>query len=321
MHSILKNIDRELREALLNSPFNAIDYETLLATDPARIRQEERLLSIEEEPFVIPQNLDIENINITASDLSRQIPLRVYKPKGQQSLPVLLYFHGGSFIYGRPDQYDFICTQLAIAVGMLIASVDYRLAPEHPFPTGMDDGYEALSWLSKNASQMGGDNRRILIGGSSAGATIAAAITHRARDEREFPIQHQFLIYPPMSHQLATPSMETLANAPMQTKTAAKWMWQHYLQDNINHPPPYAVPLLERNFKNLPAATIIVCELDPLKDEGKLYAQQLQEAQVSINLLEIKGAVHAFDFFTCSLADDFYHQQVALWKEILNTEK
>lgn len=321
MQNTIGNIDNELWQAVLNSPFNAIDYENLLANDPAKIRAEEMALSLNEEPLDIPKQLDVENIEIPSFDRSREIRLRIYRPKGKQDLPVLLYFHGGAFIYGTPEQYDFIFFRLALDVGMLIVSVDYRLAPENPFPAGMEDGYDALLWLSEYAEHIGGNKNNLLIGGSSAGATITASITHLARDRKEVNIRHQYLLYPPTSHLLKTASMNELANAPMQTRTSAEWMWKHYLQDKINLPPKYAVPLLGDNFKNLPDATIIVCELDPLKDEGKLYAQKLQEANVSVNLLEIPGAVHAFDFFPCSLSDSFYGKQVELFKRILNQEK
>jgi len=321
MESTIKNIDPALWKAISKSPYNQIDYENLLADSPAKIRQEEMNISIKEEPLDIPKQLDVENIFIPSSDKSRTIRLRIYRPKGKQHLPVLLYFHGGAFIYGTPEQYDFICFRLALAIDLMIISVDYRLAPEHPFPAGMEDGYAALLWLSEYAGQIGGNKDNILISGSSAGATIAASITQLARDRKEVKIRYQYLLYPPMSQLLQTSSMNKLANAPMQTKKAAEWMWKHYLQHTITQPPKYAVPLLAEDFNNLPNATIIVCELDPLKDEGKIYAQELQKAAVSVDLLEIKGAVHAFDFFYCSLSDNFYAQQIESFKQILNQEK
>jgi len=318
MKSIIKKIDSDLWKTISNSAFNQIDYENLLSNNPAKIREEERNASLNEEPLNIPKQLDVENIQIPSSDKSRTIPLRIYKPKEKQNVPVLLYFHGGAFIYGTPEQYDFLFFRLALQVNLLIVSVDYRLAPEHPFPAGMEDGYDALLWLSEFADEIGGNRNNIIIGGSSAGATIAASVTQLARDRKEVEIQHQYLLYPPMSHLLQTSSMNELANAPMQTKKAAEFMWKHYLHDTIVQPPKYAVPLLAENFTKLPNATIIVCELDPLKDEGKIYAQKLQKADVSVNLLEIKGAVHAFDFFTCSLSDNFYAIQIELFKQILN---
>lgn len=318
MESAIKNIDPALWKAISKSSYNQIDYENLLANNPAEIRKEEMNLSMIEEPLEIPPQLDVENIFIRSSDKSGKIRLRIYRLKGKQNLPVLLYFHGGAFIYGTPEQYDFIYFRLASEVDLMIVSVDYRLAPEYPFPEGMEDGYDALLWLSEYADKIGGNNHNILIGGSSAGATIAASVTQLARDLQEVKIRHQYLLYPPMSQLLQTSSMNEFANAPMQTKRAAEWMWKHYLRHNTAQPPKYAVPLLAEDFSNLPDATIIVCELDPLKDEGKIYARKLRNADVSVNLLEIKGAVHAFDFFPCSLSGNFHAQQIESFKQILN---
>lgn len=321
MSHIIKNIDKELGQAVLDNPYSAIDYERLLINDPIRIRKEEEDLSINEISLDIHQRLEVDNIAILSSDALRKIRCRFYRPKGKEDLPIYLFFHGGAFIYGTPEQYDCILCQLSLESNMLIVSVDYRLAPENPFPAAMEDGYEILLWLSQQANQIGGDSNKILIGGSSAGATIAASITHLARDKKDVHIQHQYLLYPVMSNQLQTDSMRELANAPVQTRTAAKWMWKHYLQDNIENVPKYAIPLSERNFDGLPGATIIVCEFDPLKDEGKLYAEKLNNTGVSVHLLEIKGAVHAFDFFDCTLTKHFYKQQIALFKNIINTLK
>ena len=318
MESTIENIDPALWKAIAESPYHQIDYENLLENSPTEIRKEEINLSLKEEPLKIPEHLDVKDISVQSADKSRKIRLRIYRSEGKQDLPILLYFHGGAFIYGTPEQYDFIFYRLALDIDLMIISVDYRLAPEHPFPAGMEDGYDALLWISKYADQIGGDKDNILIGGSSAGATIAASITQLARDRKEVEIRHQYLLYPPMSQLLQTSSMTKLANAPMQTKKAAEWMWKHYLQHKITQPPKYAVPLLAESFENLPDATIILCELDPLKDEGKMYAKELQKANIPVHLVEIKGAVHAFDFFSCPLSHNFYAQQIQIFKQILN---
>ncbi|MDA6070096.1 alpha/beta hydrolase [Flavobacterium sp. AC] len=317
----LKNIDSNLWQAIIKSEYMQIDYESLLENDPAQIRAKELTLSLKEESAEIPDELHLENIQIPSSKNKRTISLRTYKPAKKGTLPVLLYFHGGAFIYGTPEQYDFLFFRLAIDINAVIVSLDYRLAPEDPFPAALEDGYDALLWLSEYAGDIQGDKNNIIIGGSSAGATIAASLAHLARDKKQVEIQHQYLLYPAMDHRLKTQSMQDLANAPMQSKKAAQWMWKHYLPHLIDKPPRYAVPLLEDNFKDLPTATIIVCELDPLRDEGKKYAAKLQQAGIAVNLLEIQGAVHAFDFFPCQLSDAFYTQQVQLYNEILNPEK
>lgn len=316
----MNTIDQELLAVISRSAYGEIDYETLLQHNPQKIREQEMRVSLLEADTIIPPQLDIQNRYIPSSDKGRNIRLRTYRSKEKSNLPILLYFHGGAFIYGTPEQYDFIFFRLASDLDLMIVSVDYRLAPEHPFPAAMEDGYDSLKWLVHHASQLGGDPNRVLIGGSSAGATIAASITHLARDKQEIKIRHQLLLYPAMSHLLNTASMESLADAPMQTKNAAKWMWKHYLPD-MDQRPAYAVPLLEENFNQLPDATVVVCEFDPLKDEGKMYAEKLRQAAVSTELIEIQGAVHAFDFFESSLSDAFYDRLLNVLTKTVNQDK
>lgn len=316
----MNTIDQELLAAISRSAYGEIDYETLLQHNPQKIREQEMRVSLLEADTIIPPQLDIQNRYIPSSDKGRNIRLRTYRSKEKSNLPILLYFHGGAFIYGTPEQYDFIFFRLASDLDLMIVSVDYRLAPEHPFPAAMEDGYDSLKWLVHHASQLGGDPNRVLIGGSSAGATIAASITHLSRDKQEIKIRHQLLLYPAMSHLLNTASMESLADAPMQTKNAAKWMWKHYLP-HMDQLPAYAVPLLEENFNQLPDATVVVCEFDPLKDEGKMYAEKLRQAAVSTELIEIQGAVHAFDFFESSLSDAFYDRLLNVLTKTVNQDK
>lgn len=316
----MNTIDQELLAVISRSAYGEIDYETLLQHNPQKIREQEMRVSLLEADTIIPPQLDIQNRYIPSSDKGRNIRLRTYRSEEKSNLPILLYFHGGAFIYGTPEQYDFIFFRLASDLDLMIVSVDYRLAPEHPFPAAMEDGYDSLKWLVHHASQLGGDPNRVLIGGSSAGATIAASITHLARDKQEIKIRHQLLLYPAMSHLLNTASMESLADAPMQTKNAAKWMWKHYLP-HMDQRPAYAVPLLEENFNQLPDATVVVCEFDPLKDEGKMYAEKLRQAAVSTELIEIQGAVHAFDFFESSLSDAFYDRLLNVLTKTVNQDK
>lgn len=313
---IQQDIPVELIQAIKESPYSEIDYDYLLAHNPQQIRLEEQKIAETEEPLVIPQGLTITNIEIPSRASDRNIRLRTYRPKNQDNLPTLLYFHGGAFIYGTPEQYDFIFFELATALQILIVSVDYRLAPEHPFPAALHDGYDALLWLSAQANTQGGNNTNISIGGSSAGGAIAASLAQYTRDRQEVVIRHQYLIYPPMDHRLQTPSMERLADAPMQSKQAAAWMWHYYLGENQLHPQPYAVPLLQSNYANLPPATLIVAEFDPLKDEAKQYAQRLQQAEVSTTVFEVKGATHVFDFFPTAMARTFWQEQITYLKTI-----
>ncbi|MDR0224365.1 MAG: alpha/beta hydrolase [Myroides odoratus] len=313
---IQQDISIELQQAINESPYNQIDYDYLLAHNPAQIRIEEQQLADTEEPLAIPEGLVVENLEIPSRELHRTIRLRTYRPLGQSNLPVLMYFHGGAFIYGTPEQYDFIFYPMAIALNISIVSVDYRLAPEHPFPAALEDAYDALLWVAQEADQLGGNKENISISGSSAGGTIAASLAHMARDKQEVILQHQYLLYPPMDHRLLTPSMQTLADAPMQTKAAAAFMWKYYLAPHHETPLPYAVPYLQSNFADLPPTTLIVAEFDPLKDEAKQYVDKLKEAQVPTTFFEVKGATHVFDFFPTVMARDFWQEQLTYLKTI-----
>ncbi|MDR0230166.1 MAG: alpha/beta hydrolase [Flavobacteriaceae bacterium] len=317
---IYQDINIELIQAINNSAYNQIDYDYLLANNPAQIRIEEQKVANLEEPLIVPTTIALENISIPSRENNRTIPLRTYRPKEQNNMPVLLYFHGGAFIYGSPEQYDFIFTELALQTKALIISVDYRLAPEHPFPAALNDAYDALLWLSHHATQLGGNKNNIIVGGSSAGGAIAASLAQMAKDKKEVTIKHQYLLYPPLDNRLTSTSMQELSNAPMQTKKAAEYMWHYYLGDNAKNPPKYAVPLLTQDYTNLPPATIIMCEFDPLKDEAKQYANQLTEANVPVNMLEVKGATHAFDFFNTTLSQQFLQQQITLFKNIFKQQ-
>ncbi|WP_010250322.1 alpha/beta hydrolase [Myroides injenensis] len=311
---ILNKIDRELATAITQSNWDDIDYDYSLQNNPTLIRTKEQQLAQDHQESSLPSEMEIKNIFIPSRDSDRKIRLRSYRPNNQEDLPIFLYFHGGAFIFGTPEQYDTILANLALDANILIVSVDYRLAPEHPFPAAVYDGYDSLEWLSLYANKIGGQNNKIIIGGSSAGGTIAASITQY---NKKINIVHQFLLYPAMNSLLTSDSMQLFANAPMQTKTSAYWMWHHYLQGNLTTPPPFAVPSTTKDLTNLPSATIITAEYDPLRDEAHEYSILLKNSHVDVNYLCIKGAVHAFDFFTSSLSTQFHYLQVNLLKNII----
>lgn len=311
---ILNKIDGELATAITHSNWDDIDYDFLLRYNPQLIRIKEQQLTQDHQDSSLPKEIEIKNNFIPSRDADRNIRLRTYIPESKEELPIFLYFHGGAFIFGTPEQYDTMLANLALDANILIVSVDYRLAPEHPFPAAMHDGYDSLEWLSLYANKIGGQKNKIIIGGSSAGGTIAASITQY---NKEVNITHQFLLYPPMSSLLTSNSMQHYANAPMQTKESAFWMWHHYLHGNMTAPLPFAVPLFTKDLANLPPATIITAEYDPLRDEAHEYSRLLKNNNVDVKYLCIKGAVHAFDFFSSSLSTQFYQQQVNLLKNII----
>lgn len=312
--TIEERIDSELLQAMSDSPWMDIPYEKLMATNPLEIRNAETKLALKEGVLEIPEDLIVKNKMILGLNNSPAIRLRIYQPKNILNAPVMLYFHGGAFIFGTPEQLDFVFYRLAIDTQMVIVSVDYRLAPEHPFPAAIEDGYAALLWIAKHGNEIDADVNKIIVGGSSAGGTLALGLTHMARDLQGSAIAFQYLLYPPTDNRLETVSMIEFAHAPMQTMKSAAYMWNYYLGNNKDTIPDYAVPLRQQNFSNLPPASVIVCELDPLRDEAVAYAEKLRDANGIVELIEVKGAIHAFDFFSCKLSDDFYLKQVAILK-------
>lgn len=311
------NIDQELLQAIAASDFNQIDYDYLLAHNPAKIGIEEARITAENTTTSTAVDITITNLSIDSENGNHQIPLRIYSPKEINPKPVMLYFHGGAFIFGSPEQYDDYCIDLVQRLSINIVSVDYRLAPEHPYPAAIFDGYDALVWIVAKGSTYGMDTANITIAGSSAGGALAASITHYARDKNNHSIQQQYLLYPPLDDSLNSDSMQRLANAPMQSKASAELMWKTYLADLPKDTPNYGVPLKQNCFRNLPSAVIVACEFDPFLDEAKAYADKLIKAGVPTRFIQVNQAVHAFDFFNTELTRNYLEQQKQILHQLI----
>jgi acetyl esterase len=222
------------------------------------------------------------------------IPVRIYVPCGNGPFPVLLYFHGGGWVIGDIESSDGLCRILTNAVGCMVVSVDYRLAPEHPFPAAADDAYHATLWAATNASSFGGDPSRIAVCGDSAGGNLAAVVAQIARDRGKPAICFQLLIYPVTDAACDSPSYSENAEGYFLTKDAMQWFWNHYVRNNADRSHPYASPLRARNLAGLPAALVITAEYDPLRDEGERYAEGLRAAGTPVQLTRYEGMIHGF---------------------------
>src|SRR3954470_21255889 len=217
--------------------------------------------------------LDVEQTLIPAAS-GHSIPVRIYTPKAA-SKPggVLVNFHGGAFVSGDLDVSETTVTRYADRAQVTVVDVDYRLAPQHPFPAGLDDCYAALEWTAANANRLGVDPARIAVGGNSAGGGLAAAVALLARDRGGPTIAFQLLLYPVLDDRLTTRSVREMTDTPMWTAGSAVHMWRHYLGDRAGTPgvSPYAAPAraadLEGGLRGLPPAYLLVCEHDPLRDE------------------------------------------------------
>lgn len=232
---------------------------------------------------------------ITADD-GQNIAIRAYTPHGVTAgfpLPAMVYAHGGGWCMGSLALYDQPCQMLANATGRLILSVDYRLAPEHPYPRPLEDMYQALVGVTERPDKWGVDIARIAVGGDSAGANLAASVALLSRDRKGPKIEHQLLLYPPLSRAMDTASYNDYAQGYFLTREMMEFCWSMYTGTMNYQEAPYAEPLHAKTLQCLPPATILSCEYDPLRDESEIYAQRLQEAGVEVRCERLPGMVHA----------------------------
>ncbi|HWC36677.1 MAG TPA: alpha/beta hydrolase [Mycobacteriales bacterium] len=247
------------------------------------------------------ERVSIEHSSVTAAD-GHQIPVRIYRPKtGTDALGAMLHIHGGAFVTGDLDLGEIQCGRIADAAQLVVVDVEYRLAPEHPFPTGFDDCYTALVWTADHAGDLGIDVARVAVGGESAGGALAAAVALAARDRGGPALAYQLLLYPVLDDSLTTHSVRTMTDTPMWDGPNSELMWLHYLGPvaGRGEVSPYAAPAravaTERGLAGLPPAYILACEHDPLRDEELAYAAELALAGVPVELHLVPGTFHGFD--------------------------
>ncbi len=222
-----------------------------------------------------------------------QIPIRIYTPGNDGLFPIMVYFHGGGWVIGNLNTVDDTCRAICTYANYIVVSVDYRLAPEHKFPSPVEDAYDALLWAVQHADQIGGTKNSVVVAGDSAGATLAA-VTARKAKENGYKLLGQLLIYPVTQHAFDTNSYEENASGYFLTKKAMEWYWSQYLNENQDGRSADASPLLAPNLKGLPQAIVLTAEFDPLRDEGNLYAERLKQAGVSVIELNAEGMIHGF---------------------------
>jgi acetyl esterase len=223
--------------------------------------------------------------------------LRFYSPQGAGPFPLLVFFHGSGFVLCSLDTHDGMCRNLCAGAGCVVASVDYRLAPEHKFPAGVEDCLHATRWAAAHAAEFGADPARIAVAGDSAGGNMAAVTALRVRDEGGPPLSGQLLLYPVTDyHTPGTPSYEENAEGYGLTRDTMKWFWAHYLSDPAEGGHPHASPL-RADLSGLPPALVITAEYDPLRDEGERYADGLRGAGVPAALTRYDGVNHGFMFW------------------------
>lgn len=232
------------------------------------------------------------------------IDLRIYRPRAETPLPIAVFFHGGGFTMGSLDSHDRLCRALANRSGCLVVAVDYRLAPEHPFPEGIDDADAATVWIAENAAAIGGDPSRIAVGGDSGGGTFGAVVALLARD-RGFPtIRFQYLLNPGgLDFDYTRPSCAANAEGCFLTMDAVRWIESQYFTDPEQKRDPRAALNLATDLSGLPPAIVITAEHDPVRDQGVEYARRLREAGVPVAHSDYPGMIHGFVNFKGAIDD------------------
>ncbi|MGV9661899.1 alpha/beta hydrolase [Nocardia niigatensis] len=222
------------------------------------------------------------------------LPVRVYVPERARdaALPVVVFAHGGGFVFCDLDSHDEFCRSMALAVGVVVVSVDYRRAPEHPGPAAMEDVYAAVVWAAGRAAEYGGDPDRIAVAGDSAGGNLAATVSLAARDRGGPRIAAQIMLYPVIDDDLTTESYQRYGEGYYNTTSSMRWYWQQYAPNGTDN--PYLVPSKAESLAGLPPAVVATAELDPPCAAGEDYARRLAEAGVPVITHRFDGLFHGF---------------------------
>lgn len=232
-------------------------------------------------------------VNRTVPGPGGQIPVRIYTPTPDRRLPGLLYFHGGGFVLGTLNSCDRVCRDLSHLSGCVVVSVDYRLAPEHPFPAAVEDACAATKYVLEHAGEFGIDEGRVAVGGESAGANLATVTALKLRQSGAPPLMFQLLVYPQVDFHDDSPSMREFADGHFITADLLAYFADHYFANARDRRHPDASPL-NADLSGLPPAFVLTAECDPLRDQGEAYARKLREAGVAVTLKRHDGMIHPF---------------------------
>lgn len=270
-------------------PMHQVDIHVLRDAMESRFpdRERESVASVEDQTVVGPHG---------------DVPVRVYRPELKDAPPVLVYFHGGGWVLGSLETHDAICRALANAARCVVVAVDYRLAPEHPFPHGLQDCQAVVRWVQESSDELGVDGQRVAVGGDSAGGNLAAAVANGSRDENAKPLCHQLLIYPVIDVEQATESYRENAEGYLLTALGMKMFWELYLGEAAASESALASPARVADLSDLPPATVITAQYDPLRDEGEIYAERLKAAGNQVALRRWDGVFHGFVGFADRIA-------------------
>ena len=239
-----------------------------------------------------PQLAEVVDLNVDGAE--GPIPARLYRPNEEIAPGLLVWLHGGGFVLGSLDGSDLPARALAVASGCAVVSVDYRLAPEHPFPAAPEDCFAATAWIAQHASSLWAAPGRLAVGGDSAGGNLAAVVAQLARDRGGPNVDLQVLVYPVVAREPDTPSYRDFADGYWLTAGDMRWFWAQYLPPGQDGSDPRASPLLCDSLAGLPPAVVATAECDVLRDEGEQYAARLRAEGVPVTLRRYEGMLHGF---------------------------
>ena len=295
------SLTQEIKDGILFA--EQMGFDKLHLAPPAQTREAMAQAPRNPNPTLVDQV-----INLTIPE--HNIPVRIYIPKGEGLFPVISYFHGGGFVLMSLDSHDEVCRQLSTKTNAIVMSVDYKLAPEHPYPAGPQDSINAVKWMMKNAINYKGDGSKMAVMGDSAGGYMAINTALKLKEEG-ISLSAQVAAYPITDHYSSgQKSYEENKDGYILSADMMKWFWDNFLTDSSTF--DEASPLRSTDFKNLPPALIITANYDPLRDEGKAYADKLIAAGVDCIYINFEN-VHGF-LGTGAMGQDALQQAVDFLK-------
>lgn len=265
------------------------------------------------DPDALMAQMKIKKQDMTYPTAGGSQPIRIYTPEaaGAGPLPVIVYYHGGGWVIADINTYESSAMALAKKSKAIVASVEYRHAPENKFPAAHEDAFAAYQWVLKNAGQFGGDPTRVALAGESAGGNLAANVAIMARDQKVHAPMHMLLVYPVAGTNMTTPSYEKNANAMPLSKQAMEWFAKNTVRDNKDLQNPMLDLVGHADLKGLPPATVITAEIDPLMSEGKMLADKLKQAGVETSYQNYDGVTHEFFGMDAVVSDAAKAQDMA----------
>jgi acetyl esterase len=292
-----------LRTRLFTTALDRLGRGSIVDMDLEDIHRARRSVAPTVPPFSwvtgrVARSVTIGTDSLAARD-GHSLPVRVYRPStATRDLPVVVFFHGGGWVLGSTRMYDPLCSFLAAEVGAVVLSVDYRMAPEHRAPTAALDCVDAVRQVSAHGERWSADTSRLAVAGDSAGGNLAAVVCQVVRDDGGPVIAHQALIYPGTDATMSQPSIGQHADAPVLSRPKIEAFLAHYRgPDGLATQDPLLSPLWAADHSGLPPALVQTADLDPLRDEGALYATRLSDAGVPVRLTNYLGAPHGFASF------------------------